>query len=252
MTGDLTKRTEPGSGSESRPDGASESSQIQLSVIVPMLNEADALPGLLSHLTRIHAQTSATLEVLLIDGGSTDDSVLVAKAAGFRVIHSERGRARQMNTGANHARGEHLLFLHADTRLPDRAIEPVLQALARGGWGRFDVTITGSARMLRVVALMMNLRSRFSGIATGDQTLFMRRSWFDQVGQFPDQPLMEDIELSKRLRHRQRPQCLRATVSTSGRRWVEYGIWRTIFLMWRLRWAYWRGVPAEQLAKRYR
>lgn len=244
MTGDLTKRV--------KPDGASESRRIQVSVIVPMLNEVAILPDLLAHLTHRQAQASATVEVLLVDGGSTDDSVLVAKAAGFRVLHSARGRAQQMNTGAIQANGEYLLFLHADTRLPDQGIEHVLQALARGGWGRFDVTITGSARMLRVIAWMINRRSRFNGIATGDQAMFVRRRWFERLGRFPNQPLMEDIELSKRLRHCQHPQCLRAKVRTSGRRWMEHGIWRTIFLMWRLRWAYWRGVPADQLAKWYR
>lgn len=236
MTGDLTKPASAGSAS--------------LSVIVPMLNEQGSLPELLAHLSALQAEHAA-IEIVLVDGGSEDASVSMAEAAGFRVMHSPRGRARQMNTGAHASQGKHLLFLHADTRLPPQALKQLQQALERGSWGRFDVSISGSARMLRVVGFMINLRSRLSGIATGDQAMFVRRDRFEQVGCFPDQPLMEDIELSKRLRRYEHPQCLRARVTTSGRRWMEYGVWRTIFLMWRLRWAYWRGVPAEQLAKLY-
>lgn len=236
MTGNLIKPASAGS--------------VSLSVIVPMLNEQCSLPELLSHLSALRAEHAA-IEIVLVDGGSHDESVAMAEAAGFRVVHSPRGRARQMNAGAQASYGECLLFLHADTRLPPQALKQLQQALVRGGWGRFDVSISGSARMLRVVGFMINLRSRLSGIATGDQAMFVRRDRFEQVGGFPDQPLMEDIELSKRLRRYEHPQCLRARVTTSGRRWMDYGVWRTIFLMWRLRWAYWRGVSAEQLAKLY-
>ncbi|MDO6680887.1 MULTISPECIES: TIGR04283 family arsenosugar biosynthesis glycosyltransferase [unclassified Oceanobacter] len=226
-----------------------------LSIIVPMLNEAGSLPDLLAHLTRVREQIgSHRCDVLLVDGGSRDDSVAIATQAGFRVVPSARGRARQMNTGAQHTQGHLLLFLHADTRLPEQphqVIEPLLQHHLSPLWGRFDVTISGDALMLTVIATLINLRSRLSGIATGDQAMFVSRTLFDHVGQFPDQPLMEDIELSKRLKRQQRPHCLRAQVHTSGRRWLQHGVWRTIFLMWRLRWAYWRGAPAEQLAKEY-
>ncbi len=222
-----------------------------LSIIVPMLNEAAVLPALLSHLGHWRARGC---EVLLVDGGSTDGSADMARAAGFMVVESERGRARQMNAGAAKAGGELLLFLHADTRLPADADAAVGAALANPGraWGRFDVHISGRAPMLRVVATLMNLRSRLTGIATGDQAMFVRREAFDAVGGFPLQPLMEDIELSRRLLRRARPVCLRLRVATSGRRWEQRGVWRTIVLMWRLRWAYWRGVPAEALAQAYR
>ena len=220
-----------------------------LAIVVPMLDEAATLPALLVHLAGWRARGC---EVVLVDGGSRDDSVAMARAAGFRVVVAERGRARQMNAGAQACGGAILLFLHADTRLPEAADAMVCAALAVQAWGRFDVHIDGRPRMLRVVAALMNLRSRLSGIATGDQAIFVRRDVFEAVGGFPDQPLMEDIELSCRLLRVSRPACLRARVRTSGRRWEQRGVWRTIALMWRLRWAYWRGVPAERLAEAYR
>jgi rSAM/selenodomain-associated transferase 2 len=224
---------------------------MKLSVIVPVLNEARALPRVLAHLT---ALARDGCEVLIVDGGSEDGSAAIAEDAGFTVLRSARGRARQMNAGAAQATGAALLFLHADTQLPEGAQALVTQALADDAhrWGRFDVCITGRHAMLRVVARMMNLRSRWSGIATGDQALFVSRATFDAVGGFADQPLMEDIELSSRLRRISRPACLRHCVQTSGRRWETRGVWSTILLMWRLRWAYWRGVPASQLARAYR
>ena len=162
-----------------------------------------------------------------------------------------------MNHGAGEAHAPTLLFLHADTRLPADADRLLATALATGArWGRFDVRIEGRSRWLPVVATFMNLRSRLTGIATGDQALFMRREVFDRVGGFPDQPLMEDVEITRRLcarpREFGRPACLRQRVVTSGRRWDERGAWRTIVLMWRLRWAYWRGARAEDLARLYR
>ena len=225
--------------------------RVALSIIVPMLNEAAALPGLLSQLAHWRARGC---EVVLVDGGSTDGSAAMARAAGFTVVDAERGRARQMNAGAVQAGGEVLLFLHADTQLPTDADAAVRGALDDEAcdWGRFNVRISGRAPMLRVVAALMNLRSRATGSATGAQAMFVRRAAFDAVGGFPVQPLMEDIELSRRLLRRSRPACLRARVTTSGRRWEQRGVWRTILLMWRLRWAYWRGVPAEVLAEAYR
>jgi len=145
------------------------------------------------------------------------------------------------------------LFLHADTTLPEHADAHLLQALSQGHvWGRFDVRIDGRPRMLAVEAAMMNLRSRWTGIATGDQAMFMRRETFAQLGGFAPQPLMEDIDMSKRLRAVGHPACLRQRVLTSGRRWEQRGVWRTIVLMWRLRWRYWRGELAHSLAEDYR
>jgi rSAM/selenodomain-associated transferase 2 len=159
-----------------------------------------------------------------------------------------------MNAGAAQAGAEVLLFLHADTQRPGDAVQLIARALADGNrvWGRFDVRIRGRAFMLRVVSVMMNLRSRLSGIATGDQALFITRRAFDQVGGFPDQPLMEDIEISRRLLTLSRPACIAQCAAPSGRRWESHGVWRTIVLMWRLRWDYWRGVPVQELARAYR
>lgn len=223
---------------------------MKLSVVVPVLNESPALPLLLE---RLRPLVRLGCEIVIVDGGSEDGSADLAENAGFIVVRSERGRARQMNAGAAHATGETLLFLHADTQLPEGASALVAQALARGAhcWGRFDVRITGRHVMLRVVGHMMNLRSRWTGIATGDQAMFVSRAAFDAVGGFADQPLMEDIELSNRLRKISWPACIKHCVSTSGRRWETRGVWSTILLMWRLRWHYWRGVSASQLAQAY-
>ncbi|MBY4678478.1 TIGR04283 family arsenosugar biosynthesis glycosyltransferase [Marinobacterium arenosum] len=222
-----------------------------LSIIVPMLNEAAVLSELLEHLRYWQPRGC---EILLVDGGSSDGSADIAEAAGFRVVHAPRGRARQMNAGAEETQGEVLLFLHADTRLPQEADRRLLAALQSGDkqWGRFDVRLSGNAAMLPLIATMMNLRSRLSGIATGDQAIFVRRPVFEQVGGFPEQPLMEDIELSARLKRFGAPLCLRDRVLTSGRRWESRGVWKTILLMWRLRWAYWRGADPARLAQLYR
>ncbi|MBT9610148.1 TIGR04283 family arsenosugar biosynthesis glycosyltransferase [Aquabacterium sp.] len=222
-----------------------------LSIIVPMLNEAGALGELLADLLPCQRRGC---EVILVDGGSQDGSPHMARCAGFTVLDAPRGRARQMNAGAAAATGEVLLFLHADTRLPADADALIAQAMQDCGraWGRFDVRITGRPLMLKVVARMVNLRSRLSGIATGDQAMFVCARSFAQVGGFPDQPLMEDVELSRRLKRLSRPACLTTRVITSGRRWESRGVWRTIVLMWRLRLAYWLGVAPDQLAKAYR
>lgn len=222
----------------------------RLSIIVPMLNEASALGDLLANLLPYQRKGC---EVILVDGGSQDGSPHLARCAGFTVLDSPRGRARQMNKGAAAATGQVLLFLHADTRLPKEADALIAQAMQDFGrvWGRFDVRITGRPLMLKVIASMINQRSRLSGIATGDQAMFVCAESFAQVGGFPDQPLMEDVELSRRLKRLSRPACITARVITSGRRWESRGVWRTIFLMWRLRLAYWLGTTPDQLAKAY-
>ncbi|GIX34424.1 MAG: glycosyl transferase family 2 [Lysobacteraceae bacterium] len=223
---------------------------MRVSILVPMLDEAAQLPALCAHL---HGLAQAGAEVILIDGGSRDGSAQIARAKGFKVLESAPGRALQMNAGARASRGEALLFLHADTRLPEGALRAVAQALRGRAWGRFDVRIEGRPWMLRVVASLMNLRSRLTGIATGDQALFMTRAAFEAVGGFPAQPLMEDIDICRALKRRcGPPACLRLRVRTSGRRWETRGVWRTIALMWWLRWQHFRGVPAERLARAYR
>jgi rSAM/selenodomain-associated transferase 2 len=224
---------------------------MMLTIVIPVLNEAARLPETLAQLAGMRARG---VEVIVVDGGSTDDSVAVAHATGVRTLGAQTGRARQMNAGAAAATGDALLFLHADTTLPPGADTIVLDALGRTShaWGRFDVMIEGRPWVLRVVAAMMNLRSRLTGIATGDQAMFVTRRAFDTVGGFPEQPLMEDIELSRRLLELSSPACLRHKVCTSGRRWETRGVWRTIALMWRLRFAYWRGTPPDELARMYR
>ena len=222
-----------------------------LSVVMPVLNEAAGLVAALQALAPLKARG---VQVIVADGGSSDGTAGLARAAGASVITAARGRALQMNAGANQANAGVLLFLHADTALPANADQLIAQVLASGQtvWGRFDVRIAGQSPMLRLVAGLMNLRSRLSGIATGDQAIFMTRAAFDAVGGFPKQALMEDVEISKRLRRLSRPACLRAKVTTSGRRWETRGVWRTVLLMWRLRFAYWRGAAPERLAELYR
>jgi rSAM/selenodomain-associated transferase 2 len=224
---------------------------MRLSIIVPMLNEAAQLPELLAQLRSLQ---QANCEIILVDGGSSDGSTEPLTAEGYRVLHTPPGRALQMNTGAARSGGEVLLFLHADTRLPEGAIKAIDDALVSSGrhWGRFDVRISGRPLMLKVIAWLMNRRSCLTGVATGDQAIFVRRDLFERVHGFPPQPLMEDIELSKRLRAVSPPVCINMPVTTSGRRWESRGVWRTIFLMWRLRWAYWRGTDAAELARLYR
>ena len=221
-----------------------------LSIVMPVLDEADAIQATLAALAPLRARGA---ELIVVDGGSSDATPALAAPLADVLLAAPRGRARQMNAGAARAQGDVLLFLHADTTLPPGADGLVQQALAGGAvWGRFDVRISGRPRLLRLVAALMNQRSRSTGIATGDQAMFVRRDLFVQVGGFPDQPLMEDIALSQRLRAVAWPACLRARATTSGRRWQSRGVWRTVFLMWWLRWRYWRGEPAETLARAYR
>lgn len=222
-----------------------------LSIVVPVLNEAAGIAASLEALAPLRERGA---EVIVVDGGSRDRTVDRVRPWADQVIDGPRGRARQMNAGAAVARAPQLLFLHADTRLPDGADATIAAALATHplAWGRFDVVIDGRSRWLPVVATLMNHRSRWSGIATGDQAMFMTRAAFDAAGGFPDQPLMEDIELSKRLKRGAPPTCLRERVVTSGRRWEQRGVWRTIVLMWRLRLLYALGVSADRLAPWYR
>lgn len=222
-----------------------------LSIVVPTLDEAAGIEGTLAALQPLRARGC---EVVVADGGSTDGTPELARPSADRVVTSERGRARQQNAGAMAATGDVLLFLHADTRLPDGADELVIGGLRRSGrgWGRFDVRLTGRHPMLRLIERMIGLRSRLSGIATGDQAIFVRRDWFLRAGRFPDIPLMEDVALSKALKRMGPPLCLRAAVTTSSRRWETRGIVRTMVLMWRLRLAYALGADPAELAERYR
>ena len=223
----------------------------RLSLVIPVYNEAATLADALRALAPLREQG---VELIVVDGQSRDDSAVQAEGLADRVVPSMRGRARQMNAGAARAQSDRLLFLHADTRLPADALPAIEAALGAGGpaWGRFDVCIDSRSALLRRVAWLMNLRSRLTGIATGDQAIFMTRDAFRAVNGFPDQELMEDVEISASLRRIQRPACLRQTVTTSARRWERNGILPTILLMWRLRLLYWLGVAPDRLARSYR
>jgi rSAM/selenodomain-associated transferase 2 len=221
-----------------------------LSIITPVLNEEAGIAATLQALSPLRARGA---EVIVVDGGSGDRTVALARPLCDRLIAAPRGRAAQMNAGAGDARGDVLLFLHADTRLPEDADRLILDGLAARGcaWGRFDLHIEGRHPLFPLIAGMMNLRSRLTGIATGDQAMFVERSAFAAIGGFPDIALMEDIELSRRLKRLGRPLCLKSCVKTSGRRWEKHGVLRTILTMWRLRLAYFFGAAPAKLAVSY-
>jgi rSAM/selenodomain-associated transferase 2 len=223
---------------------------VTLSIIMPILDEAANIVAALSVLA---PQRARGAEVIVIDGGSDDDTVALATPLADCVITAPRGRAAQMNAGAAIASGDVLLFLHADTRLPDDADRLVLDGLAQSGreWGRFDVTIDGAHLLLPMIAWFMNMRSRLTGITTGDQAIFVTRDAFAAVSGFPPIALMEDITLAHTLKRVSPPLCLRERVTTSGRRWEKRGVVRTILLMWRLRLMYFFGVSPDELARRY-
>lgn len=220
-----------------------------ISIVVPVLDEAGGLAAFLESLQGFRQRGH---QVIVADGGSGDGSSGIARALADNVVVAARGRAIQMNAGAAAASGDALLFLHADTRLPAHADRCILDALARACWGRFDVRIEGRSRALPFIAAAMNLRSRLTGIATGDQAMFMRRDVFERLGGFAPIPLMEDIEMSRRLKRAGAPACLSARVTTSGRRWDDRGAIRTVLLMWGLRGAFWLGADPAGLARRYR
>jgi len=220
---------------------------MRLSIIMPVLNEAAGIEAALRALAPLRTRG---VEIIVVDGGSNDGTAELARPLADRVLSAPRGRASQMNAGAAAATGEALLFLHADTRLPDDTDRLIADGLRRRVWGRFDVRFDDRG-WLRLVALMMNLRSRLTGIATGDHAMFVTRAAFVAAGGFPPIALMEDVALSARLKRRGRPYCLSAPVVTSGRRWRQRGLWRTILLMWQLRLRYFLGADPARLARAY-
>jgi len=219
----------------------------RLSIIIPTLNEAEGITNLLTSLSPLRQRGH---EVIVADGGSHDGTAELARPLADVVIDAPRGRSAQMNAGAAQAKAKVLLFLHADTRLPAQADELVLNSTSHV-WGRFDVVIEGTHPLLPVIAWFMNRRSRWTGIATGDQAIFVRREVFESMGGFPDMPLMEDIALSKKLKAIGPPLCMKARVTTSGRRWERHGVISTVLKMWRLRLAFFLGADPARLAKAY-
>jgi rSAM/selenodomain-associated transferase 2 len=223
---------------------------MSLSIIVPCLNEAEQITATLGALASLRERG---VEVIVVDGRSSDDTITRARPHADCVVAVSPGRAVQMNAGAARARGDVFLFLHADSRLPAHADELIEKGLAASGrgWGRFDVRISGRHALLAVISTAMNWRSRATGIATGDQAIFVTRCWFERAGRFPEIRLMEDVALSRALKKLGRPLCIAQRVITSGRRWQKHGVVRTMALMWKLRLAYWLGANPDDLAVHY-
>ncbi len=223
--------------------------QKKFSIIIPTLNEQQGIEACLQALQKLRLQA----EIIIADGGSQDDTVTIATAWVDQVIQTKKGRAKQMNAAAKFATGEILIFLHADTFLPNNALILIEQALSNHHqWGRFNIHLIGSSLMLKVIAQMMNWRSCLTGIATGDQTIFVCSALFEKIGGYAEIALMEDIALSRTLKTQGSPVCLKATVKSSGRRWQQFGVFKTILLMWNLRIRYWLGQSPDKLATLYR
>ncbi|TBW56659.1 glycosyltransferase [Marinobacter halodurans] len=222
---------------------------LHVSFVLPVLNEAE---GIVVALNDLQGWRDQGHEVIVVDGGSSDATRDLAEPLCDQLVSSPRGRANQMNAGAALAGGEVLVFLHADSRLPLDALHQLQQFVdSPEAWGRFDVRLSGERLVFRVIGWFMNQRSRVTGIATGDQAMFVRRVIFQEVGGFESLPLMEDIALSRRLLALSRPYCVRSRVTTDSRRWEQKGVFRTMLLMWQLRWRYWRGEDPLKLAEVY-
>jgi len=220
----------------------------ELSIIIPCLNEEKGIQLFLSRLQCIRAQC----ELILVDGGSDDNSVDIAQPLVDHLIHCAPGRAIQMNVGAEVASSPILLFLHADTFLPDDAMAQILLAHSKGyRWGRFDISLMGQHGLLPVISYFMNTRTAITGIVTGDQALFVDKALFQQVGSYPNIAIMEDIALSKNLKKQRLPYRVLSRVDSSARRWEQFGVYKTICLMWWLRLQYFLGVDPEELAEQY-
>ena len=221
---------------------------MKFSIIIPVLNEEKTIQSCLSALQPL----SNKCEVIIVDGGSADNTCILAAPLANKVITSAIGRAKQMNNGVKHATGDILIFLHADTSLPENALPLIQQKIGNPRqWGRFDIQLIGNEFMLKVIAQMMNWRSRLTGIATGDQVIFVTRQAFEEAGQYSEIHLMEDIALCKALKKISQPICLKDKAISSGRRWEQNGIYKTVLLMWSLRLRYYFGADPQKLAFLY-
>ena len=225
---------------------------MNVSVVVPVYNESTNVESLVRRLRAL--KDDYVKDIIVVDGGSTDGSFTQLQAQLGKhaaCIKSDKGRAKQMNAGAQHATGTWLFFLHADTELTGLHIIEAVNQATMGKWGRFDVRLSGHHPAFRVIERFINWRSRWTGVATGDQCLFVRKNLFDELGGFASIPLMEDVELSKRLKRIAPPICVAKPVTTSSRKWEQDGIIKTVWLMWRLRFAYWLGASPDELVKKY-
>ena len=220
-----------------------------LSIILPVINEEATLPDVLARLQYLRQLGH---EIIVVDGGSRDNSLMLAQQAADNVIVSQPGRAVQMNSGAELATGDVLLFLHADTVLPEGVEQILSEIVGDTFWGRFDVRLSGERLIFRIIESMMNLRSRITSVATGDQAIFIKRSLFEKVGGYPEIALMEDIAISKQLRRVVKPVCVRNKVVTSSRRWEDRGVIKTLLLMWKLRLYYFFGMSPQKISRMYR
>jgi len=222
---------------------------VKISIIIPVLNEEINLSQISSHLQLIRQQGH---EIIIVDGGSVDNSLVIAYEITDKVVVSKAGRALQMNSGADIASGEVLLFLHADTLLPDNALQTIIDLFQKKNyWGRFNVRLSSNKNIYRLIERLMNLRSCLTSIATGDQAIFIERNLFDRVGRFPEIALMEDVAISKQLKKIVKPVCLKQKVITSSRRWETKGVVSTVLLMWKLRLYYFFGMSPDKLKQLY-
>ena len=224
-----------------------------LSIIIPTYNEENNIESTINNIEQLSGNSQ--LEIIIADGGSTDNTVNIVRSHKCQVINSKKGRGTQLNAGASTAKGDILLFLHADTLLPENFVVYINNSLhnknTNGLWGRFDVKLSGKHFLFRVIEKMISLRSKITGIATGDQAIFVGREIFLTIGGYKDIPIMEDVELSKRLKKISSPICLKNYVITSSRRWEDNGVIRTILLMWLLRLLYFLGVNPFTLKRFY-